>query len=77
MDFEFPSTIKQGLPVKVSAYYSPGEPSSYYYMGSEPEVEILGVSFFSGHEIKWQISDEDMEQLEIDGFEYLKNSDWR
>lgn len=71
IEFEFQSSIKNGLPVKVDAYCYPGEPSTYWHPGSEPEVQILSVKYISGHEIKWKISDKDMEQLEIDGFEFL------
>lgn len=62
----FEGTIKNGLPVIVEAYIIPEEKGDDTCPSSPLEIEIIKVSFESGHEFQEEYDEADLEQQALD-----------
>lgn len=67
--FQFESTIKGGLPVLVEFTIAPPEPDVGIFHDT---VEDLTVKWLSGHKIKFDISDRDMDRLIDEAYDHAR-----
>ena len=66
---EFETTIKSGLPVVVNAVLHRPEPDIGIFNW---QPEITHITFFSGHEYKLDLSNDDQERLEQECLENME-----